>query len=355
MNLHAFLPRVTAYLAQADLGQVPGWHTHVPPTVTPLAQGEYNMNYRVQQGDRTWVFRVNIGTQIDPVDASQDGDTFNQILYEYRALQLLASTGVTPRPFYVDTEGIVDSATGETYGVLLMAYLPGESLDYRRDLTKAARLFARVHSQPVAPEDNHLIPETKPLSMTYEECSRLLPVYLESDLADPALRDYLREVLTWAGETRHRETYFLSDPWPCIINTEVNSGNFIVNRARDTLHLVDWEKPLWGDPSQDLSHFCVPTTTLWKTDYRMTPDDRQAFLNAYREAIPDTHLRDTIADRVRLRDPFNCLRGISWSAMAWVTYQTGEHALKNEDTFRKVSAYLDLAFVRSLFDPYIKT
>ena len=58
-------------------------------------------------------------------------------------------------------------------------------------------------------------------------------------------------------------------------------------------------------------------------------------------------------ERVRLRDPFNCLRGISWSAMAWVTYQTGEHALRNEDTFRKVSAYLDLGFLRSLFDPHV--
>jgi aminoglycoside phosphotransferase (APT) family kinase protein len=172
-------------------------------------------------------------------------------------------------------------------------------------------------------------------------------------LADPALRDYLREVLAWAGEARRREAYFLADPWPCIINTEVNSGNFIANRARDTLHLVDWEKPLWGDPSQDLSHFRVPTTTLWKTDYRMTEADKRCFLDAYRTAIPDAHLRDTIEERVRLRDPFNCLRGISWSAMAWVAYVTGAHALKNEDTFRKLNAYLDLDFVHSLFDPYM--
>ncbi|MEE8390189.1 MAG: hypothetical protein V3S14_05250 [Anaerolineae bacterium] len=57
---------------------------------------------------------------------------------------------------------------------------------------------------------------------------------------------------------------------------------------------------------------------------------------------------------MRLRDPFNCLRGISWSAMVWVNYQTGEHALRNKDTFRKVSAYLDLGFVRSLFDLYME-
>jgi hypothetical protein len=168
------------------------------------------------------------------------------------------------------------------------------------------------------------------------------------------LRDYLSDVLDWAREARARESFFVSDPWPCIINTEVNSGNFIANRSKGTLHLVDWEKPLWGDPSQDLSHFGVPTTTLWKTDYRLSADDKRVFLDAYRAAVPDAHLRDTIEDRVRLRDPFNCLRGISWSAMAWVTYQTGEHALQNQDTLLKVSAYMDLDFVRALFGPYIE-
>jgi aminoglycoside phosphotransferase (APT) family kinase protein len=297
------------------------------------------MNYLLCQGNTCWVFRVNIGTQIDRDD---------QVLYEYRALKLLEPTGVTPLPLYVD-----DSREHLDHGVLLMEYLSGEPLQYQRDLEGAARLFARVHSQPVAPEENHLIREERPLSMTYEECSRLLPVYLKSDLADPALRDYLSQVLDWASQARHKEEYFVSDPWPCIINTEVNSGNFIVNRERGTLHLVDWEKPLWGDPSQDLSHFCVPTTTLWKTDYRMSAEDRKAFLDAYRAVIHDDHLRDTIGDRVRLRDPFNCLRGISWSAMAWVTYQTGKHALQNQDTFLKVSAYMDLDFVRGLFDPYM--
>jgi aminoglycoside phosphotransferase (APT) family kinase protein len=336
IDLQGFLPRATDYLTQAQIGEISGWRPGEPFTVEPLAQGEYNMNYLVRQGREALVLRVNVGTQIGRDD---------QVLYEYRTLELLEPTGVTPRPFHVD-----DSRSRLPYGVLLMEYLPGEPLDYRRDLEGAARLLARIHSQPVAEEENHLIDEKRPLSMTYEECSHLLPVYLESEMADPSLRDYLRDVLAWAEGARRREEYFLADPWRCVINTEVNSGNFIINRDRGTFHLVDWEKPLWGDPSQDISHFRVPTTTLWKTDYRMSDGDRWTFLEAYRAAITDAHLRDTIEERVRLRDPFNCLRGISWSAMAWVTYQAGEHALQNRDTFLKVSEYLDLAFVRSLFD-----
>lgn len=305
----------------------------------PLAQGEYNLNYQVRQNGQDWGLRVNMRSQIQRED---------QIVYEYNALCLLAASGVLPRAYFVD-----DSRAHFPYGVLGMEYLSGEALADRRDLEAAAQLFARVHSVRVAGE-NPLIHEAHPLTMTYEECVRLLPVYLESPLADPALRDYLVEVLAWAAEARQQEAYFLADPWPCIINTEVNSGNFITNRARGTLHLVDWEKPLWGDPSQDLSHFSVPTTTLWKTDYQMSVADKCVFLDAYRAAGPNAHLRDTVIERVHLRDPFSCLRGISWSAMAWVTYQTGAHAVRNADTFRKVSAYLDLSFVRSLFDPYME-
>jgi hypothetical protein len=181
----------------------------------------------------------------------------------------------------------------------------------------------------------------------------MMDVYLNSELADPTFRSYLLEVRDWADQARHKEVYYQQDPWYGIINTEVNNTNWIVNRQNGTLHLTDWEKPLWGDPSQDLSHFRVPTTTLWKTEYRMSAEDKQGMMDAYKDSIEDPQLRDTIEERTRLRDPFNCLRGVSWCAMAWVQYQRGDHLLKNPDTYRKLSMYVDLDFVKGLFDPYM--
>lgn len=339
MDLTSYLPEVARYLNQVELKGVPGWHPHRQFQISPLAQGEYNMNYLLMQGGNCSVLRVNLGTQIDRED---------QIAYEFGALRLLEDSGVTPRPYFLD-----DSKTILKHGLLVMEYLPGEPLDYRRDLEQAARLFARLHTLEIAVENNHLIREERPLSSMYEECSRLAEVYLRSELADPAVRNYLSEVLEWAETARSNEVYFLEDPIFCVLNTEVNSGNFIANRVTGSLHLVDWEKPVFGDPSQDLSHFCVPTTTLWKTDYRMPEVDKNRFLKTYQSSVPDAHLRDTILDRVRLRAPFNCLRGISWSAMAWVQYQTGAHALCNEDTFRKMETYLEMPFLQSLFDSYL--
>jgi len=332
------LPKVAEYITGKDWSDLPAMQGQ-KFKVMPLAQGEYNLNYLISSNSIQLVFRVNIGTQIDRDD---------QIEYEYEALNLLRNSGVTPQPHYVDdTRSFLDR------GILIMEYLPGEALDYRRDLTDAAALFAAVHQVNVPEEKNHLIREDAPLSLIYEECAGLLQQYIESSLADSDIRQYLLELQAWSDATRVREKYYQQDPWPCIVNTEVNSGNFIVNRDRETIHLVDWEMPRWGDPSQDLSHFCSPLTTLWKTDWRMSPARKRDFLSDYCRHIQDPHLRDTLVERVRLRDPFVYLRGISWSAMGWVAYQTEFNGMKNPDTWAKLQQYMDLEFIRELFDPFI--
>jgi aminoglycoside phosphotransferase (APT) family kinase protein len=337
--METLLPKVQAFLNAQDWRSVP-WLRGRSFTVAPLAQGEYNLNYRITAGDLELVFRINVGTQIQRED---------QIVYEYQALGLLEGSGVTPRPYFVD-----DSRRFFDTGVLIMEFLPGEPLDYRRDTAAAAALFARIHQTAGPAADNHLIRETAPLSLIWEECAGLLQRYFESEQADAAIRDYLKELLRWADATRSGERYYQADPWPCIVNTEVNSGNFIVNRSRGTIHLVDWEMPRWGDPSQDLAHFCSPLTTLWKTDYRMDRQDRRDFLDVYCRNIRDRHLRDTLMERIRLREPFVSLRGISWSAMGWSAYQSDYAGVKNRDTWAKLNQYMDLDFIRGLFDPFLK-
>jgi aminoglycoside phosphotransferase (APT) family kinase protein len=341
LSIQSFLPQAIQYLRQVQPIGIPRWSTEEDYSVTALAQGEYNMNFLVTQQDHAWVLRVNTGSQIGLSNKEQ-------IAYEYNTLVLLAPTDVTPKPYFLD-----DSFELLPYGVLGMQYLPGQRLDYHRDLIPAAQLMAKYHQLEVPESQIHLICEERPLSLTYERCARMLQVYFESELAKEPLTSHLHEVIDWADDARHKEQYFVQDPWNCIINTEVNNSNWVIDRKRGTIHLVDWEKPLWGDPSQDLSHFRVPTTTLWKTDCRLSPGDQALMMDAYKAALDDDHLRDTIEERTRLRDPFNCLRGVSWCAMAWVQYQQGDHLLKNPDTYQKLAMYVDPVFVRELFDPFI--
>jgi aminoglycoside phosphotransferase (APT) family kinase protein len=338
-DIHQLLTQAQAYIDRHD------WSARIGidlsgAAVSPLAQGEYNLNYLVSApGAPKLVLRVNVGTQIGRED---------QILYEYKALRLLQASGVTPRPYYVD-----DTRRDFDTGTLLMAYLPGEPLDYGCDLAAAAALFARIHQVPVNDADNHLIREERPLSLIVDECHGLIETYLQSDLADPGIAQYLAELRQWAAENRSQERYYQADPWNCIVNTEVNSGNFIANREAGSLHLVDWEMPRWGDPSQDLAHFCSPLTTLWKTEYRMDAAEKTRFIQTYKRHLQDAHLRDTLEDRLRLREPFVKLRGISWSAMGWVAYQGDYNGVRNPDTWATLQRYLQLDFIRDIFDPII--
>lgn len=308
--------------------------------VSPLAGGEYNLNYLLQSATGRLVFRVNMASQINRDD---------QILYEFKTLQLLHSSGVTPVPFFVD-----DSLSLIDRGILIMEYLPGRPLDYHLDLAGAAKTLSIIHQLQIGEAQNHLIVEKQPLSLIFNECVGLLDTYISSDLANPDIRSFLLEVKTWAEMVKAQEQYFLDDPWYCIVNTEVNSANFIVNRTQQTTHLIDWEMARWGDPSTDLCHFCSPLTTLWKTGFRFAPESLDFFILEYKKNIRSRHLKDTLNERMRRKLPFVLLRGISWSAMAWVAYQTGYQGIRNEDTWLKIQQYMKLDFVRSLFQPFMK-
>ena len=112
--MQEMLPCVEAYLSERSWHDVPVMADRTF-RVIPLAQGEYNLNYLLADDETHLVLRVNIGTQIGRED---------QIHYEYNALRLLESSGVTPTPYFVD-----DTRAQIDRGVLIMAYLPGEPLD----------------------------------------------------------------------------------------------------------------------------------------------------------------------------------------------------------------------------------
>jgi len=309
--------------------------------VLPLAKGEYNLNYLLKGTQRDLVFRVNMASQIGRKD---------QIIYEFKALQLLQTSGVTPIPFYVD-----DSRTLIDRGISIMEYLPGRSLDYKQDLRYAARLFSIIHQLPVSESDNHLIREVQPLSLIVTECKKLLASYFQSELADREIQSFLREIIDWADDYKKKERYFLTDPWFCIVNTEVNSSNFIVNSEKKTTHLIDWEMARWGDPSTDLCHFCSPLTTLWKTDHRFSQNDSANFLQEYKRAIHSRPLRETLEERMQLKFPFVLLRGISWSAMGWIAYQTNYNGMRDNHTWQTLQRYMNINFIRSLFSPFMQS
>lgn len=297
-----------------------------------LAQGEYNRNFLFTHPvtGKKLVLRLNFGSQMH---------LEHQIEYEYQALRLLESSGRTPKPLYVDGSRKVSDQ-----GFLVMEFLPGRTLDYRRDLASAAECLADIHSVGL-PEEHGLICPEKPLQAILEECEEMVKTYMDSSMGELQTKREIRRLLDlgWKKADSLGEV-------PCrrCINTELNSTNFLVNGPGNKTFLVDWEKPLYGDPAQDLGHFLAPTTTFWKTDVILSEEEREAFVTEYIRFAGDQALTEGIRERTRLYIPVTCLRGITWCAMAWIQYRQPGRELVNESTRKKLDQYLDAGFLERI-------
>ena len=296
-----------------------------------LGQGEYNLNYAFTHPvtGRKLVLRINTGSQMHLED---------QIGYEYGALQALAPSGRTPKPVCCWPE----------QKMLVMEWLPGRALQYETDLPIAAQILADIHSTPV-PADCGLQRPDYPARAIYEECLQMVQHYLDWEEADPEVTGLLRQLVEEIGKLPLTAD---SDAPLCMVNTELNSGNFLIDGENS--HLVDWEKPLLSEPAQDLGHFLAPTTTFWKTDVILTPQQVKAFAETYVAAVNGRMDCATLPERLPLFFTVTCLRGVTWCAMAYREYCQPGRELRNEDTFRKLKAYLEPDFLRNILENYVR-
>ena len=299
---------------------------------SPLGQGEYNLNYVFSHPvtGKKLVLRINRGSQMHLED---------QIGYEFSALEALAPSGRTPKPLFCSRE----------QNLLVMEWLPGRALDYRTDMETAAEILADIHAVPV-PADCRLLRPAAPARAIYEECLEMVQHYYTWEEANPTVTELLKTLVAEIGKLPLSEP---SDAPLCMVNTELNSGNFLIDRS-GVSHLVDWEKPLLSEPAQDLGHFLAPTTTFWKTDVILTPEEVKAFAESYIAAVGDRMDTATLSARLPLFFTVTCLRGVTWCAMAYREYCAPGRELRNEDTFRKLQAYLEPEFLQNILDNYVR-
>ena len=316
------------YLHSADFLEPLGLKPGTSLDFSLLGQGEYNINYVFNHPEgRKLVLRINRGSQMGLAD---------QIGYEFSALKALESSRRTPRALFCDS--------GRS--CLVMEYLPGRALRYETDLETGAQILADIHALPAG----DLIEPENPLAAIPEECRRMVSHYYEWDRAD---REVVRLLETLEREICARDLSAPVGVRKCMVNTEVNSGNFLINPGGRS-YLVDWEKPLISEPAQDLGHFLVPTTTFWKTDVILKPEEIRHFVRCYERAVAGRFDTRELAERLPLYFTVTCLRGVTWCAMAYREYCQPGRAISNADTFRKLRAYLDPAFLEHLLRNYVR-
>ena len=315
---------------------------HLPMEVTEeyafLARGEYNENFVFShpESEKKYVLRVNHGSQMH---------LKKQISYEAHALLLLEKSGRVPKVYYAEEKG--------DKGILLMDFLEGRALRYETDLSVAGQILADIHCTAYEREKDQgelrLLSPENPLYAMLSESASLLRTYELSPFKEDSV--YERCHALWEKgmnlEEKYAKTLFVKDF--CIINTELNSANFLIQNEGKAFcsHLIDWEKPLYAHFAQDLGHFLAPTTSFWKTDCILYEKDRDLFFHAYKEALAGRRNFSGIEEKTELFILFNCIRGLSWCAYAYAEYQKGRD-IQNEDTFRKIKAYLTDLFLSSV-------
>ena len=316
-----------AFLRSADFLEPLG--LKAVPDFVPLGQGEYNVNYSFDHpSGKKLVLRINRGSQMHLSD---------QIGYEFSALKALEKSGRTPRALFCDSG----------HHCLVMEHLPGRPLRYETDLEIAAEIFADIHALPAG---GNLMEPENPLEAILDECRQMVSHYYEWDKADP---EVVRLLQTLEKEITARDLTAPAGIRKCMVNTEVKSGNFLINPGAQS-YLIDWEKPLISEPAQDLGHFLVPTTTFWKTDVILKPEDIRHFVRCYERAVAGRFETASLAERLPLYFTVTCLRGVTWCAMAYREYCQPDRAISNPDTFEKLKAYLDPAFLGNLLENYVR-
>lgn len=317
-----------------------------PVALSPLAAGEYNLNYVATGARGSAVVRVNTGSQ--EIAAGEQ-----QILYEATALRALAPTGLAPALYHVDA-----TPAGVGHGLLVEEYLPGRPLDYGRevDLIGAAGTLARLHAFVPSGEARAAFLElAHPLSQYLAFGRDMLRVYRQWAGADRTVLAVLETVEVALARLAPDEVDLFPKALRGVVHTDVQAHNFIVNDAAATVRLVDWEKPMIDDPSYDLAHFLAVTSTLWKCDVTLDACQRQVFLEHYRDTLatlrPGAEAR--LDERLASRQPFLHWRAICWCAMAHVEYQTPGRLLRNAGTAARIQQYLRAPFLASLFAPVL--
>jgi len=334
------IPQLHAYLADPVIAASIGLDTQ-EVELSFLAQGEYNINYLLTTPYGRRVVRVNVGTQIGKAGGEQ-------IAYEAAALCLIEDAHVGPHLYHVDP-----SLERIPYGLLIMEYLPGVPLDYGNSvqIAAAAATLARLHT--IAAPANSPFIHRRPLIDDLAEAQSWLAPYLACERAPLAVREIFEHLLEQAQIAAERDTARFPEPF-ALVHTDVQAHNFIVDTQANALRvsLVDWERPLIDDPTYDLVHFLLPTTTRWKCGYTFTQAEQQHFLEAYCAARPDLDAAD-VRERQRIRRPFILMRALGWCAGAWVDYTGPGRAINNNDTLLKIEEYLQPQELKELFGEWL--
>lgn len=286
MMIKELAKNIDTYLSYSNLLD----NTH---KVRFLSESESNINFLVDAENSKYLFRLNKSSKLG---------IRNQIRYEYDALKTLEKSHVTPRTFFLD-----DSSTFFEYGAMIMQYIVGRPLEYKKDVNEAARIFATIHSIDTEKIDiSSFVTRENIVEDSLNKSKIYLDRILKSSKIDTKLKLKISDFFDWAEKNKSCQIYFKKNRWNTINNTEPHAKNFIISQRKERGYMIDWEQAVISDPAVDISYFLSPLTTSIYGDYILSKDEVDNFLKTYIMYL-DKDNRD-IVERVKLYTPYAYLR-----------------------------------------------
>lgn len=318
----------------------------------PLGMGEHNVNFWFVDpaNGRRYVLRINVAKQ--PFHK-------NQVLYEWNALTALEPAGCAPEPLFLD-----DSPEAPGKGVLVISFCEGTQLDFDHlrpgDVRCALQLMADAHSAPV-PSDSPLFRPSDPLEELFREAVQRIDTYRASAHEDPRITRWAETFLALGQRTLEEV------PAPCcsdhIVNTETLPSHFLIpaaSAAAAAAHqgsgrfcehpgaFVDWERPIIGEPAQDVAYFTAPTTTFWDSEFLFPPNQVEGVVEAYWQAVDGRFPRACFDERFRAYRIMTSLKSTAWCCQALLNYEGSSAAHRTAKTASKLSTYLSDEFMEQV-------
>jgi thiamine kinase-like enzyme len=309
-----------------------------------LAAGENNLAFKLtylsEPTSPAWVLRFCL-------IPSRCKSNVEQIAYEYKTLECLKGLGITAEPCYLDL-----SCKGFPYPLMGMTFIQGRTLNYDLDLARCARIYAQLHAVDLPEEKIHLLKNTRPLTLYYQESERFAQKYLACRKGDPLVKKILELFLRKGVLKKAEEPYLLDHPVNGINHIDATFNNWLIDESQDRAYLIDWEWAEYGTITGDLSHFLCPTLIYRHNRYIMTEEQQTFFLKTYFDHSPDKSRELIIREHLRLVLPFIVLRSTTWAASAMADYLEGTRAIERPESLRKIKAHLELDFLEWLAKQY---
>jgi len=245
------------------------------PTITALSGGLWNDVYRVKTTSQDWIVKSM------EEDNSKSRFYPNQPQQEKEALELLASLDIAPElvAFF--------PAEHNNPAILIYEFASGHMLtkelhleDRKPMLKLVAELLAKQHSTDIDQSEFRQVP-AQPNAMML--LAKNLLSNVEDDNNTKRLQHFESTLENNLNTIKAKDVLLHTDAW---------AGNFIFNKSRNKLTLIDWQCPAIGDPTFDIWTFACSGYNLLEGERLFNDEEKQFFIDCYIELSGDKNFKE---------------------------------------------------------------